>query len=229
MSERLRIAAPAHAALLARFYDELYLPAFAHQREPLDAWQSQLWGDAPAPFELTITLAGDSLADPDQARIDGGIVGERYPRSRCAILTYMVVAPHARRGGLGRTLLDDAREALRGRTRAVFGEVSDPALARSEDEATTARARLDRFLRWGARVIEQPYVQPCLGPGLARDRALRLIAFFDEPAPASLPGDVLRDFLREFYAVTERLEPTADPELGPLLAGIPDQVAVRRM
>ena len=217
MTARLTIRDRAHAPLLARFYDELYLPAFAHQREPLAAWTEQLWGDAPAPYELTITLATDG--DRPDRRIDGGIVGELYPESRCAILTYMVVAPQARRAGLGRSLLDDARAALVARgARAVVGEVATT-------DTDEARDRLARFQRWGARVVDHPYVQPDLGSG--RDRALCLVAFDPLDAPA-LAGATLRAFLREFYAVTERVDPDADPELGPLLAAIPDQVALRR-
>lgn len=214
MTDRLTIRSPEHRALLARFYDELYLPAFVQQREPLDAWLEQLWGHRPAPYDLTIVLAVDG------ERVDGGIVGELYPQSQCAILTYMVVAPHARRAGLGRSLLDDARREMVGRgARAVVGEVSTA-------DTTESRERLARFQRWGARVIDHPYVQPDLGFG--RDRALRLVAF-DPPETATLDGPTLRSFLHEFYAVTERLDPTVDPELGPLLASVPDRVQLRRM
>lgn len=217
MTSRLTIRDPSQEPLLARFYDELYLPAFAHQREPLAAWLGQLWGAAPAPYELTITLAldGDGL----DARIAGGIVGERYPASACAIVTYMVVAPHARRAGLGRALLHDACAAfVAGGARAVVGEVSTA-------DTAEARDRLARFLRWGARVVDHPYVQPDLGHG--RDRALCLVVF--EPRDTSaLEGATLRAFLREFYAVTERVDPDADAELGPLLAAIPAQVPLRR-
>jgi GNAT superfamily N-acetyltransferase len=219
MTARLTIRDRAHEPLLARFYDEVYLPEFSHQREPLDTWRAQLWGAAPAPYDLAITLALTG-ADLASARLDGGIVAELYPESRCAILTYMVVAPHARRAGLGRALLDDTRRALVARgARAVFAEVST-------SDAAEARDRLARFQRWGARVEDHPYVQPDLGFG--RDRALRLIAF--EPADApTLAGETLRAFLGEFYAVTEHADPTRDAELAPLLASIPDQVPLRRM
>jgi GNAT superfamily N-acetyltransferase len=182
--------------LLARFYDELYLPAFAHQREPLEVWRRQLWGEA-WPYELSIVIAGESLDDAAAARLDGGIVSELYPASACGFLTYLVVAPAAREAGLGRSLLDGARRALAARAqargltlRAVFGEVADA-------------ARLARFERWGARAVEIDYVQPSLGPGLARDPDLRLIAFFDGEPPATLPGAVVADFVRELYAMTE--------------------------
>lgn len=215
--------------LLARFYDEVYLPAFAHQREPREVWEAQLGAPARG-YQLFITLAGVDLDDAGRARIDGGITCEWYPRSGCGLLTYLVVAPGARAGGLGRRLLDGARAALAehartaGRTlAAVFGEVADPDT--SGDPA--AAARLARFQRWGARLLEVRYVQPALGPALARDRHLRLIAFFDGAPPATLDGGVVAGFLREFYAVTEGIDPDADPELGPLLAAIGDEVGLR--
>ena len=209
----------ADAALLARFYDELYLPAFHHQREPLAAWEAQLWGEA-APYELAIVLAGHDL-DGD-ARLAGGIASELYPASGCGLLTYLVVAPDARRAGLGRALLDGARRTLAERARArgvalaaVFGEVSDPARGGAE-----AVARLRRFQRWGARVVDHPYVQPDLGSG--RDRALRLIAFAEGTPPPALDGAVLAAFLREFYTLTEGAP--LDDELAGLIAAIPAAV-----
>jgi len=75
--------------------------------------------------------------------------------------------------------------------------------------------RLERFQRWGARVLEARYVQPALGPGLARDRGLLLIAF--APLPADVDGAVVRTFVEELYAATEGGAP--DPEVA-----IPDRV-----
>lgn len=212
MSDLRELRDAADARLLERFYAELYLPAFHHQREPLEAWTRQLWGDA-APYDLSIVLAGDDLDDAARARLDAGIVSELYPASGCGFLTYLVVAPHCRRAGLGKRLLDGARRALADRAaargvplHAVFGEVANPAHLTGYT-ATAAAERLARFERWGARVLDLPYVQPSLGPGLARDPSLLLIAFFDGPPPASMPGAVVAAFLAELYAVTEGVTP----------------------
>jgi GNAT superfamily N-acetyltransferase len=200
--EKATIAGPEDEALLDAFYADLYLPAFAHQREPVEAWKRQLW-DA-RELELVITLAGADLRGPNR-RLDAGIVAERYPRSRCGFLTYLVVAPHARNAGLGRALLEEARASLATRCALVLGEVSDP---RTTDDP----ARLPRFLRWGARVLDLPYVQPDLGAGLGRDHHLRLLAFFDpaQPTPRSVDGAVVTAFLRELYDLTEG--PASVPE-----------------
>lgn len=154
---------------LVAFHRGIYWDAFAAQHEPLDVWQRARRGELR--YEFWTRLAG-----PEDG-IDGGIVFERYPESNCGLLTYLVVAPHARGQGVGKRLLDDALAVLRGRgVRAVFGEINDPDTQTREPPAV-AHARLDRFLRWGARLVDVRYVQPALAPGLARDETLRLVAF----------------------------------------------------
>ena len=228
MVDTRTLAGAVDLPLLARFYDEVYLPAFAHQREPRAGWEARL--TAPGAYRLFVTLAGAELDAAATARIDGGVTCEWYPRSRCGLLTYLVVAPGARRRGLGRRLLDGARAALRDHAAAsgvtpaaIFGEVADPAVGDDPDAA----ARLARFRRWGARVVEARYVQPALGAGLARDRHLRLIGFFDGAPPAAIDGAIVAGFLREFYAATEGGDPADDPELAAVIAAIGAAVALR--
>jgi hypothetical protein len=106
----------------------------------------------------------------------------------------------------------------------VFGEVNDPRLAgRGVDEPIDAMwRRLERNQAWGARVVDAPYVQPALAPGLARDHGLCLIALASEqPLPATLPGEIVRDFVDELYTVTEGTPPDDD-----LVAKIPDRVTL---
>jgi N-acetylglutamate synthase-like GNAT family acetyltransferase len=191
---------------LDAFYAQVYLPAFAHQREPIEAWRAALAGAA---YDFTL------IVDEHDGRIDGGIVFERYPRSGCALLTYLVVAPHARRTGLGARLLARARADVAG-ARLVLGEVHDPAHA---DDPAAARARIAWFARRGARVVDVRYVQPDLGFG--RDPHLRLIAFTDGDA---LDGAALRAFLREFYEVVEG---AIDADTEAMLAAIAPRVSLR--
>jgi GNAT superfamily N-acetyltransferase len=192
---------PAHERLLDAFYRGIYLDAFEAQREPLEVWLRALRGELP--YRQTIRLAVDG------ERIAAGISYELYPRSGCGLVTYNVVAPDARRGGLGKRLLDGAVAELHAAgAPAVFGEVDDPRRARAphEEPAPAAWARLERNQRWGARVLGPParYVQPALGPGLARDRGLVLIALAGaSPLPAELDGAIPRGFVEELYAATE--------------------------
>ena len=167
---------------LVEFHRGIYWDAFAAQHEPLEVWQRARRGELP--YGFWARLAGR----------DGGIVFERYPESNCGLLTYMVVAPHARGQGLGKLLLDDALAALRG-TRAVFGEINDPQ-TQTREPVETARARLAMFERWGAKLVDVDYVQPALGDGLAPDTTLRLIAWGDPDA--STVARFLDEFTRSF-------------------------------
>jgi len=173
------VLAGADDARLARFHAGIYMDAFAAQQEPLDVWQRALRGELP--YELTVRLAVDPLRDA----ILGGIAYELYPRSRCGLMTYMVVAPEVRGRGLGEQLFREAAGELRARgAKAVLGEVQGP-------------ERLARFQRWGARVLDVPYVQPSLAPGLPRDASLVLIAMGEAERV-----DV-EAFIDELYTVCE--------------------------
>jgi GNAT superfamily N-acetyltransferase len=217
--------APAHERLLDAFYAGIYLDAFAAQREPLDVWKRALRGELPYRQTIRLALAGD--------RIAGGISYELYPESRCGLVTYNVVAPGARRTGLGRRLLEGATaELFAAGARAVLGEVVDPRRpsrprrpgAPDDPHAEPAEAswaRLERNQRWGARVLAARYVQPALGPGLSRDRGLVLIALpGPSPLPATMDGAIPRAFVAELYAITEGGPPDAEiafPDAVPLI------------
>ena len=164
-------------ARLATFHAGIYMDAFAAHQEPLAVWQRALRGELA--YALTVRLAIEDGA------IVGGIAFELYPRSRCGLMTYMVVAPAAQRRGLGERLFRGAAGDLRARgARAVLGEVH-------------GEERLRRFAKWGAQVVDVPYVQPSLAPGLPRDPDLVLIAV--GPAERS---DVLT-FIDELYETCE--------------------------
>jgi GNAT superfamily N-acetyltransferase len=211
-------------ALLDEFHSGIYWDDFAEQQEPVAIWKRVLWGGA-SPYELTIRIAGRALRDRVRREILGGIVFERYPRSGCGLVTYMVIAPAARRQGLGKRLQRDAATALFARgARAVFGEINDPRrLGEGVVESPEAMwRRLERNQAWGARVVDVRYVQPALAPGLERDRGLCLIALAGgEPLPAAMSGGIVRAFVDELYAATEGTAP--DPDL---VAAIPDEVAL---
>ena len=162
---------------LAEFHRGIYLDAFADKLEPLEVWQRALRGELA--YELTVRLAIDAGA------IAGGICYELYPISGCGLLTYMVVAPGARRHGLGERLFREAVAELRARgAKAVLGEVE-------------GQERIARFVKWGAHVVGLEYVQPALAPGLPRDASLRLIAVGEAER-----RDVLA-FIDELYTVCE--------------------------
>ena len=81
--------------------------------------------------------------------------------------------------------------------------------------------RLERYQRWGWRVVSARYVQPALGPDLARGRGLLLLARTEAtPPPAELDGALARAFIEELYEVTEGGPPDAEialPDRVPLV------------
>jgi len=210
--------------LLDEFHAGVYWEAFAEQQEPVEVWKRALWGGA-LPYELTIRIAGRALRDRARREIFGGIAFERYPQSGCGLVTYMVIAPAARRHGLGRRLQREAALAMfAAGAPAVFGEVNDPRLvgAGVDEPVDSMWRRLERNQAWGARVVDTRYVQPALGPGLSRDHGLCLIALAPEqPLPATMPGQLVRSFVEELYAATEGTAPEAA-----LVSSIPEDVAL---
>ena len=211
-------------ALLDEFHSGIYWDAFADQQEPVAVWKRALWGGL-APYQLTIRIAGYALRDRTRREIVGGIAYERYPRCGCGLITYMVIAPSARRAGLGRRLQRDAALALfAAGAPAVFGEVNDPRrIGEGVDEPIEAMwRRLERNQAWGARVVDVRYVQPALARGLTRDHGLCLIALAGtEPLPTTMSGAIVRDFVDELYQVTEGCAPDRD-----LIVGIPDTISL---
>jgi GNAT superfamily N-acetyltransferase len=203
--EIVEIASPDDEALLDAFHRGAYWDAFAAQHEPVAVWKRALWrGDAP--YELTIRIAGTALRDPERREIAGGIVFERYPRSGCGLVTYLVIAPPARRQGLGKRLQREAAlQLFAAGAPIVLGELNDPRRDSHTGESLEDKwRRLERNQAWGARVLDVRYIQPALAPGLARDDGLCLIALAGaQPLPATLPGAIVRDFVTELYAITE--------------------------
>ncbi|HEV7557380.1 MAG TPA: GNAT family N-acetyltransferase, partial [Kofleriaceae bacterium] len=185
----------------------IYWDAFAKQHEPIASWQRALRGDDAYRLTIRLALDGDAIA--------GGIAFELYPRSRCGLITYMVIAPSARRIGLGKRLQGEAVAALFGDGAvAVFGEINDPRITTIEG-AEAAWTRLERNQRWGARVLDIRYIQPALGPGLVRDRELVMIALAGAtPLQADMPGAIVRAFVDELYAVTEGGAPDLEIQIG---------------
>jgi GNAT superfamily N-acetyltransferase len=171
---------------------------------------------------LQLALEGDSIM--------GGIAFELYPRSGCGLVTYVVVAPEARRGGLGKTLRSGAARTLYGDgARAVFGEVNDPRAPHSYETAEESWRRLERYQRWGSRVLDIRYVQPSLGEGLERDRGLVLLRHAGDAPPLDrMPGSVVKGFIAEFYAITEDGR-EVDDELRAILDGVPDEVRLLQL
>ncbi|SRR5581483_3313029 len=204
--------------LLQDFYVDLYLPAFPipSERESADIWRSYLWGERRrGPGELHVLVAGRDLQHPTRRRLSGGLIFVIYPKSRCALLTYVVVGPEFRGQGLVRRLFAEATRIVSERgVRAVLGEVNDPTKVGKDQDALDPWQRLVIMQRLGGLIVDVPYTQPELAPGQGRCSDLLLMAF---PPPGSaqdaLPTVVLKRFLFEFYRALGVRDPGRDPDL----------------
>jgi GNAT superfamily N-acetyltransferase len=189
------------------------------EQEGPEDWTPRLWGDPQPPQpEQHGFVAGTKLGSADRA-LSGFAFVERYRDSRCALLSYIAVAPGARARGVGRTLfaraLESAREAAEADQSplvAVFAEIHDPARVAGGDDVIDPAARVRIMARLGAWRVPVTYVQPALDETSARSDRLMLVAFPLNGNPA-VTGGVLLAFLHEFYCALGVDDPTCDPDL----------------
>ncbi|MDM7832500.1 GNAT family N-acetyltransferase [Cellulomonas edaphi] len=167
-------------------------------------------------FEELARSLGDGTGGTlalDDGRVVGGVVDERYNDARVRLLSYLVVDPSTRGHGLGARLVHLSVAGAQGAL--VVGEIEDP--RRWPTTATSDPAARVRFwARLGCRVLPLPYVQPRLAPGGDRVRHLLLVVIPPEgdAAPESVPGPTVAAFLREYFCVTEGVEPEDDEYRG---------------
>src|SRR5437588_6676324 len=197
-------------ALLEAVYDELFTPNFPDpdEQETLADWTPRLWGnptqERPRQAERHVFVARTHLDDPKASSLAGFAFVERYPESRCALLSYIAVDPHARGKGIARKLFSKARGSAERAARdeghplgAVFAEIHDP--HRVTDDVIDASDRVRIMAKLGARLVPIRYVQPALGKHGERSDRHMLIAF-PMDGEHSLDGSVICGFLREYYA-----------------------------
>ena len=201
----------------------------AEERESLETLRSALWGagrDDPPLCHFIVARPPD-----DADAVAGFVCTEYYPRSRCGLLSYMAVDPGLRRGGIARTLFRDAIATLNAdaaasgaELAAVFGEIHDPVKIDATGDPIAPSARVRIMDRLGARRVPIPYVQPELGEGRGRGRALMLVAF---PTHAerieSLKSAVVRAFVQELYEALGVDRTEEDVDFARSLVGLRDE------
>jgi GNAT superfamily N-acetyltransferase len=203
----------ARTALLKRFDAELFRPAFPDDdiREDPQVWLDLMASDPGSPMPVVTPLIAMGVGE----KILGGIVIEYYRAAKAAFLTYIVIAPDARRKGLGAELALAAVEAVRvlngGTVPPVFAEAERPEDADDAEETLHARARLEILSRMGAVRAALDYVQPPLAPGLGYRRLHLLAAKPTLADSASAPSAQVRAFLEELYRALGH-DPATDPE-----------------
>lgn len=211
--------------LLEEVYRKIYLPAFPKddERETPSDWLPRLAVRKPQPPQpLThILLAGTQLTSRHARTVCAIAICEFYQHSCCALLTYIAVDPEHRGAGLARRLLREAAAAARadaeaqGRSLlAIFAEAMEGGESGAQPgNHFTNAARTNVLYRLGARLVPLDYVQPSLGAGKQRSRALKLLTLpvLGHP-PVTLSRTVLFGYLEEFYAALGVSDPSSDAD-----------------
>lgn len=228
--------------LLQALYQELYLPNFQiqEQQEDPSVWKPLLWGPPlppPKPI-LRLIVAGERLQDPSARILYGFIMPEFFRRSASGLLTYLAVHPRFRRRGIGKLLIEHAKDVLREdarehdeRLKAIFGEVNDPRKVSDISENKYGETRLTVLDQLGARYVPVEYVQPELKRGRGRSYSLLLVAFPVDSQPLrSVQSLVIRDFLYEFYQALSVTKPEVDRDFIRMMSSLmTERVAVRQL
>jgi len=226
------LEAPTREALCRWFHERLYRAAFPkrHHAEGQDQWLPLLVsGVRPAAPDLHILLALRRRAKPEEIRPEdllGGIAFEFFRASRCGLVTYIVVAEHARRRGVGRVLLRRALDTLAdlagSSSMLVFAETEDPRRLAGDGPTAHAEAseRLAALDALGFQELPVAYRQPPLSPGTGWADDLLLMVYAPE-GDRPVPRRALRAFLDEFEQSLAHNLAGRQPEPHDPFAGLP--------
>eukprot|EP00475_Leptophrys_vorax_P038458 TRINITY_DN678_c0_g1_i1.p1 TRINITY_DN678_c0_g1~~TRINITY_DN678_c0_g1_i1.p1 ORF type:complete len:242 (-),score=88.53 TRINITY_DN678_c0_g1_i1:46-771(-) len=197
-------------ALLAKFYNEAMIPSFGmftDELEELSVWEGNLTrGDSPDKYKLHVLVIRDKAA-PDV--ILGGVATEFYPKSGCALLTYIVTSPAARGKGVSRPLVDavintmdaDAKEAGYPACKAIFLETNDETKVEASADVMAPKVRQQIFEKLGFVLLKFGYVQPPLDAGKEPcDNLILGVYKRDVDKDNSFDAKVLLDWVTEFSA-----------------------------
>jgi GNAT superfamily N-acetyltransferase len=210
------------AALLGRFYTEIYRDAFpkADQAETPDIWLPLLDDGAPDALPLIHVI----LACQDADELLGGVICEEYRDSHCWLATYIAVRCDARRRGVATGLMSALQDMIKAAGTAnwiLFLEAENPSLLSDADERQQAIARLHILDKLGAHLIPIDYVQPALAPDKRAVADLQLLCCVPDGAGDYISTARLISFLREFYKA-------CDQSSAPALLRMCDGLQLRR-
>lgn len=181
------------------FWDtlELYVETFPRdEREPLS--------------RVAAVASGELTNGPvfRVAELGGELAGFTYSMhsEMQGFLIYIAVTPDLRGQGTGAALLVDLRQSQSG---PCLLECELPSLATGTERLVRER-RIEFFIRHGAQIVSESYVQPALGPGRA-PVPLILLALGVVPDPAR----AVRHHYTEFFGLNEDA-----PEIAQTLNGL---------
>lgn len=145
------------------------------------------------------------IARAPGGQVAGGALGHAYPASGVLLLSYLAVRRELRGQGVGTALMAALRERwLSAGTLAVL-ELDDPRHHAPHPAYGDPAARLRFYGANGVRLLDLPYFQPGLRPGLPRVQHM-FLGVIPAPGvtlPPSVDGHQVSAFLDEYFADSE--------------------------
>lgn len=214
--------------LLERLHRDVLVPSFSvDELDSVEVMARGLRGGGPTQVLALAALGRDGSAL-------GVVVGEVYNREHVLLLAYLAVRPGLRGRGIGTALLANAGAAWYANSdvRLAVGEAHDPRRW-PQVEGEDALSRLRFYGRFGARVLDLPFVQPALGSGRARIGGFLLLVFHVDPSvevpcdgATCVRADLVGRFVRHYYEAEEDVHPPYDDQLARLLGFIDARTAI---
>lgn len=210
---------------LQKAYKELYLPEFSPEDgyDSYDKWIAFMT-DPTSPIEYRIIVAGNNIRNVgDDTVVKGICVGMYFKDSDVGYLGYVVVDPAFRTEGLGNALFKkfngqmlDAAQTHGKPLSGLFLDCNNPAYTDHIDTYDPQK-RLDKYIKWGGKVVECSYALPSLAPPPSIIDYLNLVSF---PHPLSGSYASNKDILgliAELYHDNGVADPAAHPSYQKML------------
>jgi ribosomal protein S18 acetylase RimI-like enzyme len=215
-------AGAADLEVLLAFYENLYAAAFPDpdERESLANMKRYLRLKATGwygtnNYHVRVLMDG--------GRIAAGSVSDYLAGPNTGVIEFLVVAPDARRRGLGRRMLDDLEAALGADARAagskdlraVVAEMNDPFRGALRSDSMDPFARLRIWSDWGFQKLDFPYVQPALSAEQRPVTSMLLAWKPVAPAGSAVPAATVKQVVHEYLRWAMRIEhPERSAEFG---------------
>jgi GNAT superfamily N-acetyltransferase len=201
-------------AKLETFYESLYVPEFPDpdERESLENMERYLrlkaqgWYGRNDYHILLATEAEKPLA---------GAVADFFAEAVAGVIEFLVVAPSARRLGLGRAmheriehlLITDAREQLGRELSFIAAEMTDPFIPTDVKDYFDPTERALVWHSWGYRALDFPYVQPPLSDAQGSVTSLILIAkLLHTSTPDGLRASAVKTLIHQYLRWAMRID-----------------------
>jgi hypothetical protein len=162
--------------LLRRFYQDLILTNFPDPDEldPPELWERMLTpGDEMYEFTILHIVLAYAITDTNFECVLGGNVLEYYPRSKCSLMSFIVVHDRERRRGLGKILTEEGYEIVNHdaqerdglpHCKAYFAETNNPDVVSEDQDSMSPVIRLSVLQRLGFHRCVFDFIQPPLTP-----------------------------------------------------------------